>query len=108
MIDTVDPLTLDFPYQGGTSHHFQDAASYASSADDLRARDAVLYPHGLGEIVTASITAGFRIEALTEHLDADGPEGRPEQLTRGDDDRWRFLLGGQPIPFQYSLRAAKI
>jgi len=105
MIDTVDPVSFDFPYQGGTAHHFRSTTSYASSATTLTATHTVQYPHGLGEIVTASTAAGLHIDALTEYLDAENPEGRRDQMHRGPDGRWRLTLAGQPIPVQYALRA---
>ncbi|MGF7233485.1 MAG: class I SAM-dependent methyltransferase [Frankia sp.] len=106
MIEAVDPLVFDFPYQGGAPHRYRSSSGYASSATDLRTRETVQYPHGLGEIVTAAITAGFHIEAVTEFLDADGPEGRQDLMVHGDDDRWRLSIGGQAIPVQYALGSA--
>ncbi|WP_131787713.1 class I SAM-dependent methyltransferase [Protofrankia symbiont of Coriaria ruscifolia] len=105
MIDSVDPVRFDFPHQGGAAHRLRSTAFYASSATRLETTETVQYPHGLGEIVTAAADAGLRVEALTEYLDADGPEGREEQMVRGQDDRWRLILTGQPVPVQYSLRA---
>jgi hypothetical protein len=107
MVDAVDPVTFGFPYLGGAPQRFRSESSYASSATGLRTRDTVEYPHGLGEIVTAAVTAGLRIDALTEYLDADGPEGRRDQMVHGDDDRWRLVIGGQPIPVHYALRATR-
>jgi hypothetical protein len=105
MIDAVDPVRFDFPYQGGTAHRIRSTTSYASSATGLATTQVVEYPHGLGEIVTAAAAAGLRVDALTEYLDADGPEGRGDQMQRGQDGRWRLILAGQPIPVEFSLRA---
>ncbi len=105
MIDTVDPVRFDFPYQGGEAHRLPSTSFYASSATALTTTQTVQYPHGLGEIVTAAADAGLRVDALTEYLDADDPEGREDQMQRGQDDRWRLFLAGQPVPVQYSLRA---
>jgi SAM-dependent methyltransferase len=105
MIDTVNPVRFDFPYQGGTAHRIRSTTSYASSATGLATTETVQYPHGLGEIVTAAAAAGLRVDALTEHLDAEGPEGHRDQMQHGQDDRWRLVLAGQPVPVQFSLRA---
>ncbi|WP_207386072.1 hypothetical protein [Protofrankia symbiont of Coriaria ruscifolia] len=48
--------------------------------------------------MTAAAGAGWRVDVLTEYLDADGPEGRQEQMLPGQDGRWRLILTGQPIP----------
>ncbi|WP_250643048.1 class I SAM-dependent methyltransferase [Frankia sp. AiPa1] len=107
MIDTVEPVRFDFPYQGGGAHRIRSTRSYASSATRLTATQTVQYPHGLGEIVTAAASAGLRVDALTEHLDADGPQGRGDQMRRGHDGRWRLILAGQPVPVEFSLRATR-
>ncbi len=107
MIDTVDPVRFDFPYQGGTAHRLPSTSFYASSATRLTTTETVQYPHGLGEIVTAAAAAGLRVDALTEYLDADSPEGREDQMQRGQDGRWRLILAGQPVPVQYALRATR-
>lgn len=107
MVDSVDPVAFGFPYQGGAPQRFRSASFYASSAVGLRTRETVEYPHGLGEIVTAAVTAGLRIDALTEYLDADGPEGRQEEMVHGGDGQWRMVIGGEPIPVQYALRATR-
>jgi SAM-dependent methyltransferase len=107
MIHAVDPVTFGFPYQGGAAHHFDSRSSYASSATGLRNTHTVQYPHGLGDVVTGAVTAGLRVDALTEYLDTDVPEGRQDHMVHGDDDRWRLILGGQPVPLHYSLRATK-
>jgi SAM-dependent methyltransferase len=105
MIETVDPVGFEFPYQGGAAHRFRSTSFYASSATRLTTAETVQYPHGLGEIVTAAAGAGLRVDALTEYLDAEGPDGREDQMRRGRDGRWRLILAGQPVPVQYSLRA---
>jgi SAM-dependent methyltransferase len=107
MIETVEPVRFDFPYQGGTAHRLRSTTSYASSATGLATTEVVEYPHGLGEIVTAAAAAGLRIDALVEYLDAENPEGRGDQMRRGDDGRWRLVLAGEPVPVQYALRATR-
>lgn len=42
--------------------------------------------------------SGLRIDTLIEYLDAEGPEGRKDQMQGGQDGRWRLTLAGQPIP----------
>ncbi len=106
MIDTVDPVRFDFPYQGGAAHRLPSTTFYASSATHLRTTQTVQHPHGRGEIVTAAASAGLRVHALTEYLDAEDPQGRQKHMDRGPDGRWRLHLAGQQIPVEYALRAS--
>lgn len=53
--------------------------------------------HSLGEIVTASVQAGLRVDQLVEHLDSEfDPRGR--LLTREGDGMFRMRIGGLPAP----------
>jgi 2-polyprenyl-3-methyl-5-hydroxy-6-metoxy-1,4-benzoquinol methylase len=103
MVDTVDPLVVDFPYGGEQSQRFSCAASYAVNELPVEAQQTVQWPHGLGEVVTAAATAGLVVEGLTEWLD----EPRDPRLVRGDDGRYRLPWGDQYLPVTYGLRARK-
>lgn len=59
MVDTVDPLVVDFPYGGEEQHRFTSAASYAASGLPAEAQETLQWPHGLGEVVTAAAAAGL-------------------------------------------------
>ena len=63
------------------------------------------WDHGLGEIVTALIEAGLRIESLREFPFA---EWKLDFLVEGPDGRFR-LPEGTPgeLPLFFSLRATK-
>jgi SAM-dependent methyltransferase len=103
MADTVEPLNLDWPYGGGQPMRYESSGSYADPELATTANESVGYPHSLGEIVTAAARAGFRIDRLGEHLDADH-DGRG--LLRPDPDgRYRFHLSNSTLPVLYSLRA---
>jgi len=104
---TVDPLLLDFAYGGGEEHAFDEDGSYADPDAKLAATKNVVYPHSLGETVTAALGAGLRVEALREHLDAEfDPRGGilgPAE----DDGRYRLRLAGTALPVLFTLVAAK-
>lgn len=79
-----------------------------SYADPTAATDGLVehgWDHSLGEIVTALITAGLRIEFLHEF---DFVEWPIDYLVEGDDGRWRLppTTKGQ-LPLFFSLRAAR-
>ena len=63
---------------------------------------AVEYGHSLGEIVTAAIGAGLRVDALHEHLDADRDD-RGDVLARDPDGRYRLRVGGELLPVRFTL-----
>jgi SAM-dependent methyltransferase len=65
---------------------------------------SVQFQHGLGEVVTALVRAGMRVEFLHEfEFDAFG---RWEMLERQDDGTYRFPAGRPRVPMIFSLRAS--
>jgi hypothetical protein len=72
----------------------------------VQATAEVVYAHSLGEVVTAAIAAGLRIDALHEHLDTDH-DPRQNLLTRGEDGRYRLEVSGQRLPVLFSLIATR-
>jgi SAM-dependent methyltransferase len=105
MVDNVDPLVLDFPYAFDGGHIYDEDGSYADPSLRVGATETVQYAHSLGEIVTAAVSAGLRLERLDEHLDLDR-DGR-SILAPEDDGRYRWRLGGQPVPLTYTLIARR-
>jgi SAM-dependent methyltransferase len=107
--DGVAPgeLRLAYPYWSHTEPLTFDV--HGSYADPDAATDPTLVEHGwdhsLGEIVTALIDAGLRIEFLHEF---DFCEWKLDFLVEGDDGRWRLPDGtkGQ-LPLFFSIRATK-
>jgi 2-polyprenyl-3-methyl-5-hydroxy-6-metoxy-1,4-benzoquinol methylase len=103
MVDTVRPLVMDFPYAGEQPHTFTSEASYAVGGLDPSIRQTVQWPHGLGEVVTAAVAAGLRVESLTEWFDED----QDPKLVVGDDGRARFPIGSEYLPTSFGLRAGR-
>jgi SAM-dependent methyltransferase len=104
MIGAVDPLTVDFPYQGAEPRSFEASGSYAIPDAETTANRSVEYAHGLGEIVSAAVGAGLGIDALTEWIDEDF-DPRGGILAVEPDGRYRLRLGDQALPLTFSLRA---
>ena len=75
-----------------------------------RSRSAVtteiVYAHSLGEIVTAAIEAGLRVDALHEHLETDF-DPRGDVLARSEDGRYRLPLGDEQLPVLFTLLATR-
>ncbi|HVF80001.1 MAG TPA: hypothetical protein VNA28_17040 [Solirubrobacteraceae bacterium] len=104
MIAATDPLDLDFPYAFDGPRRFNDPGSYADRDAAVRDTGDVQYGHSLGEIVTATIAAGLRIQALHEHLEVDS-DPRGDMLAPGADRRLRLEIGGQRLPILFTLIA---
>ncbi|MFL5680260.1 MAG: methyltransferase type 11, partial [Chloroflexota bacterium] len=86
---------MSFPVQG----------SYADPTADVGDQREYGWDHSLGEIVTALIDAGLRIESLREHPFC---EWKLDFLVEGGHDRWRLPgeLDGR-LPLFFSIRATK-
>jgi SAM-dependent methyltransferase len=106
MFDSVDPLRLDFPYAFDGPRTYDEDGSYADRSMSVSATETVQYAHSLGEIVTAAVAAGLRVERLDEHLElARDPRG--DLLRAGEDGRFRLRLGGESLPVAYTLVARR-
>lgn len=104
---TFDPLVVDFPYAFDGPREFDEPGSYADPDAKVAATKEVAYAHSLGEIVTAAVRAGLRIDALDEHLDAD-TDPRGTVAVQEADGRFRVRLGGvEPIPLLFTLLATR-
>lgn len=105
-VGSLDPLVLDFPYADAGPVRFDEPGSYANAGAEVEATTTVEHAHSLGEIVTAAIGAGLRVEALREHLESTF-DPRGTLLAREDDGLYRLRLGGMPVPVLYTLVAAR-
>jgi SAM-dependent methyltransferase len=103
---TVEPLALDFPYADDGPRRFDEEGSYADRDAKLAATASIQFGHSLGEIVTAALRAGLRVEALHEHLDVDR-DPRGDLLAREDDGRYRLRISGEKLPILYTLIATR-
>ena len=106
MVDSLDPLVVDFPYGGEQPMTFTTTGSYADPDLATDANTTVNHPHGMGEIVTAAARAGLCVDSLTEWLDDDA-DRRGGVLRQGDDGRFRLPWGDHHLPVTFGLRATK-
>jgi SAM-dependent methyltransferase len=99
-------LRLAYPYwEHPEPLTFEVKGSYADRDADVGEHTEHGWDHGLGEIVTALIDAGLRIETLVEHPFLDWEVGF---LVDEGANRWRLPpdAGGE-LPLMFSLRATK-
>ena len=101
-----DDLHLRFPYwEREEPLEWDDDSTYVETTRPLTATRTYEWNHSLGEIVTALIRAGLRIELLEEH-DSVPWEALPGQMAERDGEFVLSALDGV-APLSYTLRAAK-
>ncbi len=107
MVGSLDPLVLDFPYSGaGGGRRFDEDGSYAAPEARLEATESMQYAHSLGEVVTAALDAGLRVDALREHLDVER-DPRGTMLPPDPDGRCRLRVDGELLPVLFTLVASR-
>jgi len=113
MIESLDPLVVDFPYGFDGPRVYSGTGTYANR-DAAIEWTTVQYGHSVGEVVTAASRVGLRCELLEEHTSATFNTGQFEGPE--DDGRYRLRLGqgapsgagrepACPMPVLYTLVA---
>lgn len=102
-----DGPTLRFPYFNAAPVEWDDDATYVDTGGEKLAHTKTFeWNHGVGEVVTAVIGAGMRIEALVEH-DSLFWEPMPALMEkRGEEWVMKGKLAGV-MPLSYTLIARK-
>jgi SAM-dependent methyltransferase len=90
MVESLDPLVVDFPYRFDGPHVYSGTGSYANRDAEIE-WTTVQYAHSLGEVVTAAVSAGLTCTYLEEHTSGSFNTG--QFLGPEDDDRYRLRLG---------------
>ena len=85
---------------------FDVKGSYADPDADVGEQQEHGWDHGLGEIVTALIDAGLRIESLEEHPYLDWATDFLEESEPGSG-RYVLPAGAGELPLMFSLRASR-
>jgi SAM-dependent methyltransferase len=106
MFESFEPLVLDFPYAFDGPREFDEDGSYADPDAAVAATKTVEFAHSLGEVVTAAVGAGLRVDALREHMETER-EHRGGLLEPDPDGRYRLRLDGELLPVMYTLEASR-
>lgn len=115
MIESRDPLVIDFPYAFDGPHVYSGTGTYANWAADVE-WTTVQYAHSVGEVVSSAIGAGLAPRWLAEHTSCSFNTGHFEGPE--DDGRYRFRVGSGggvdgarepacPLPVLYTLLAQR-
>lgn len=108
MNEDLPGLSLAFPYfEQATPLEWDDDSTYVEVAAPLKSTRTYEWNHGLGEIVTALLERGLRLDTLVEH-DSVPWEALPGRMTPRSDGE--FALTEQPsvVPLSYTIRATKV
>jgi SAM-dependent methyltransferase len=105
--DRTDELVLGYPYfEQPEPEHFDIPGTYVDTAIEFGHNQFRDWSHGLGDIVTAVLEAGFELTMLVEH-DSAPWEALPGRMRR-DDGEWRLIEHRERLPLSYTLQAVKL
>jgi SAM-dependent methyltransferase len=100
-------LHLRFPYfERSEPLEWDSDESYVETSRPLTATRTYEWNHSIGEIVTALIDAGLRLELLVEH-DSVPWLALPGQMVQRPDGEWALDRLAGVAPLSYTLRATK-
>jgi len=107
MNETLPGLTLAFPYfEQPTPLEWDDDSTYVEVSAPLQSTRTYEWNRGLGEIVTALLDRGLRIDALIEH-DSVPWEALPGRMTLRPDGEYALTEQPSVMPLSYTIRASK-
>ncbi|WP_433675432.1 class I SAM-dependent methyltransferase [Microbacterium gorillae] len=86
---------------------FDDDSTYVDVTAPIEHARTYEWNHGLGEIVTALIDAGLRIDLLVEH-DSVPWEALPGQMVERDNGEFALADRPERMPLSYTLRATRV
>jgi SAM-dependent methyltransferase len=102
-----DDLHLRFSYfEQPEPLEWTSEASYVDTARPLAATKTFEWNHSLGEIVTALLSRGLRIDMLVEH-DSVPFEALPGQMVDRRNGEWALDRLAGVAPLTYTLRASR-
>lgn len=101
-------LRIDYPYfEQAEPQVWEDGGTYVETDHTFTATTTMEWNHSIGEILTALLQRGLRIDAFVEH-DSVPWEALPGQMTRDQRGEWRLADGPERLPASYTLQATKL
>jgi SAM-dependent methyltransferase len=103
----TDALVLRYPYfeQPEPGDFEMPGGTYVDTVIQFGHNTIRNWTHGLGEIITAVLEAGFELTAFVEH-DSVPWDALPGRMHR-EDGAWRLIEHGERLPLSYTLQAVK-
>jgi hypothetical protein len=105
--DRSDALVVDYPY-----FERQDAmideypGTYVTTDVEFTHNVTHIWNHGLGQIITALLTAGMELTGLVEH-DSVPWEAMPGHMEQAELGEWRLTDRPWRLAHSYTLQARK-
>ncbi len=107
MNETLPGLTLAFPYfEQPVPLEWDDDSTYVEVSAPLQSTRTYEWNRGLGEIVTALLDHGLRLDTLIEH-DSVPWEALPGRMTLRADGEYALTEQPSVMPLSYTIRASK-
>ena len=107
MNETLPGLTLAFPYfEQPAPLEWDDDSTYVEVSAPLQSTRTYEWNRSLGEIVTALLDRGLRLDALIEH-DSVPWETLPGRMTLRPDGEYALTEQPSVMPLSYTIRASK-
>lgn len=108
MNEDLPGLSLAFPYFEQTAPlEWDDDSTYVEVAAPLKSTRTYEWNHGLGEIVTALLERGLRLDTLVEH-DSVPWEALPGRMTLRSNGEYALTEQPSVVPLSYTIRATKV
>lgn len=108
MDETKPGLQVGYPYFEVTEPIvFDEPGTYVETDHVFTATRTMTWNHGIGEIVTALLQRGLRLDALVEH-DSVPWEALPGPLACDTHGEWRLAEHPERLAASYTLQATKV
>ncbi len=101
--EEITNLRFHYPYFEKAATRFEEPGSYATERTDTKNNTTYEWMYPLGEVVTALIEAGLRIETLREF-----PQCCYQMLPfmkQGEDGFWYLPKDRNALPFTFTIKA---
>jgi len=99
-------LTVEFPYFETEGVLFSETHTYVDHEEELTSPDTVSFNHGLGEIITALMSAGLHLTGLVEH-DSVPWNALDEAMEDIGGGEYRLRENPLRLAASYTLQAVK-
>jgi SAM-dependent methyltransferase len=100
-------VVVEHPYfETAEGTRFVETKSYVEHEGELAAPESVEFNHGMGEVVTALLSAGLALTALEEH-DSVPWDFLAGATVRDDRGEWRLGHSPERLAASYTLQAVK-
>lgn len=104
ILDEDTGTTVAFDYFDRTPQEWNEPGTYTDGGGETRSNRSIEFLHGVGDVVSAVVTAGLRLEFLHEHDHTLFPRYRNLEK---DGQIFRLPEGRPRVPLMYSLRATR-